>query len=73
MDPGSAHGHSLPPPFRNFNLQQHQFHHNTEDEQLSGTSGLKRDRDELNIGIRDIRDIIRYYYDSILLLFDTDI
>ncbi|GAA0149322.1 hypothetical protein LIER_36907 [Lithospermum erythrorhizon] len=48
MDPGSAHGHSVPPPFRNFNLQQHQFHHNTEDEQLSGTSGLKRDRDELN-------------------------
>ncbi|XP_041029115.1 AT-hook motif nuclear-localized protein 24 [Juglans microcarpa x Juglans regia] len=60
MDPVSAHGHSLPPPFHTRDLhvhhhQQQQFHHqqqqNSEDEQ-SGSSGLnrpqKRDRDENN-------------------------
>ncbi|KAE9613166.1 putative AT-hook motif nuclear-localized protein [Lupinus albus] len=60
MDPISAHGHSLPPPFhttRDFNMQQqqqqHQFHalqqQTTEDSQ-SGSSGgglnLKRERHE---------------------------
>ncbi|KAK4545386.1 hypothetical protein RGQ29_032951 [Quercus rubra] len=61
MDPVTAHGHSLPPPFHTRDLhhhhqqqQQQQFHHhqqNSEDEQ-SGSSGLnrpqKRDRDENN-------------------------
>ncbi|KAJ0047964.1 hypothetical protein Pint_16004 [Pistacia integerrima] len=57
MDPVTAHGHSLPPPFhtRDFQLhhhqqqQQHQFHHqqqqNSEDEQ---NRGIKLDRDENN-------------------------
>ncbi|KAL3610012.1 hypothetical protein D5086_001032 [Populus alba] len=63
MDPVTAHGHSLPPPFhtRDFQLhhqqqQQHQFHHqqqqNSEDEQSGSSSGLnkslKRERDESN-------------------------
>lgn len=64
MDPATAHGHSLPPPFhtRDFQLhhqqqqQQHQFHHqqqqNSEDEQSGSSSGLnkslKRERDENN-------------------------
>lgn len=59
MDPVTAHGHSLPPPFHTRDLhlhhqQQHQFHpqqQNSEDEQ-SGSSGLnrgqKRDRDDNN-------------------------
>ncbi|KAG2677494.1 hypothetical protein I3843_12G102000 [Carya illinoinensis] len=59
MDPVTAHGHSLPPPFHTRDLhlhhhQQQQFHHqlqNSEDEQ-TGSSGLnrptKRERDENN-------------------------
>ena len=56
MDPVTAHGHSLPPPFhtRDLHLHHQQFHHqhqNSEDEQ-SGSSGLnrgqKRDRDDNN-------------------------
>ncbi|CAN0841791.1 AT-hook motif nuclear-localized protein 22 [Linum grandiflorum] len=61
MDPVTAHGHSLPPPFhtRDFQLhhqqqQHHQSHHhqqqqqqqNSEDEQSGSSSGLKRERDE---------------------------
>ncbi|CAN0841799.1 AT-hook motif nuclear-localized protein 22 [Linum grandiflorum] len=57
MDPVTAHGHSLPPPFhtRDFQQQQHhQSHHhqqqqqqqNSEDEQSGSSSGLKRERDE---------------------------
>uniref|UniRef100_A0A6N2K403 AT-hook motif nuclear-localized protein n=1 Tax=Salix viminalis TaxID=40686 RepID=A0A6N2K403_SALVM len=57
MDPVTAHGHSLPPPFhtRDFQLhhqqqqqqqQQHQFHHqqqqNSEDEQSGSSSGLNK-------------------------------
>ncbi|KAE9596795.1 hypothetical protein Lal_00007693 [Lupinus albus] len=60
MDPLSAHGHSLPPPFhsRDFHLhqqqqQQQQFHalqQNTEDSQSESSGGLnlKRERDENN-------------------------
>lgn len=57
MDPVTAHGHSLPPPFHTRDLhlhhhhQQQQFQQNSEDEQ-SGSSGLnrgqKRDRDDNN-------------------------
>ncbi|CAN0841787.1 AT-hook motif nuclear-localized protein 24 [Linum grandiflorum] len=62
MDPVTAHGHSLPPPFhtRDFQhhhqqqQQHHQSHHhqqqqqqqNSEDEQSGSSSGLKRERDE---------------------------
>ncbi|CAI0413961.1 unnamed protein product [Linum tenue] len=60
MDPVTAHGHSLPPPFhtRDFHLhqQQQQQHHqqqqNSEDEQSGSSSGLhnksshKRERDD---------------------------
>ncbi|OIW10813.1 hypothetical protein TanjilG_27759 [Lupinus angustifolius] len=62
MDPISAHGHSLPPPFhttRDFNMHhqqqqhQHQFHalqHQTTEDSQSGSSGgglnLKREREE---------------------------
>ncbi|OIV92755.1 hypothetical protein TanjilG_00889 [Lupinus angustifolius] len=58
MDPISAHGHSLPPPFhtRDFHLQQqqqqqfHALHQNTEDSQSESSGGLnlKRERDENN-------------------------
>lgn len=61
MDPVTAHGHSLPPPFhtRDFQLhhQQQQFHqhnnnNNSEDEQSGTSSGLNRamklDHDETN-------------------------
>ncbi|XP_065858905.1 AT-hook motif nuclear-localized protein 26 [Euphorbia lathyris] len=62
MDPVTAHGHSLPPPFhtRDFQLHHHQFpgqhhhqqQHNSEDEQSGSSSGAglnksqKRERDE---------------------------
>ncbi|CAN0841793.1 AT-hook motif nuclear-localized protein 22 [Linum grandiflorum] len=50
MDPVTAHGHSLPPPFhtRDFQLhhQQQQQQQNSEDEQSGSSSGLKRERDE---------------------------
>lgn len=52
MDPITAHGHSLQPPFHTRNLpQQHQFHfhplHQTkEDEQSGSSSGLKREVEE---------------------------
>ncbi|KAJ4848300.1 AT-hook motif nuclear-localized protein 24 [Turnera subulata] len=63
MDPVTAHGHSLPPPFhtRDFQLhhhqQQQQYHHQqqqqtSEDEQSGSSSGLnkpqKREREESN-------------------------
>lgn len=64
MDPLSAHGHSLPPPFhtaRDLHLhhqhqhqQQHQFHSlqqqqtPAEDEQSGSSGGIKRERDENN-------------------------
>ncbi|XP_047307280.1 AT-hook motif nuclear-localized protein 26-like [Impatiens glandulifera] len=52
MDPmsASAHGHSLPPPFRtrDFSLQPHQFHHQMDDEQSATTVGLKRDHPDSN-------------------------
>ncbi|KAJ1416053.1 PPC domain [Sesbania bispinosa] len=60
MDPITAHGHSLPPPFhtaRDLHLHhQHQFHslqqQNTEDEQSGSSGGLnlahKREREENN-------------------------
>lgn len=55
MDPASAHGHSLPPPFhtRDFQLQQqqHQFLHHqpsSEDERSGGSGSLKRERDDNN-------------------------
>ncbi|KAJ8767686.1 hypothetical protein K2173_018244 [Erythroxylum novogranatense] len=63
MDPVTAHGHSLPPPFhtRDFQLhhqqQKHQFYQqqqqqNSEDEQSGSSSGLnkpqKRERDDNN-------------------------
>ncbi|KAH7549537.1 hypothetical protein ACOSP7_025628 [Xanthoceras sorbifolium] len=61
MDPVTAHGHSLPPPFhtRDFQLHhQQQFHHqqqqqhNSEDEQSGSSGGLNRaiklDRDDSN-------------------------
>lgn len=70
MDPLTAHGHSLTPPFhlRDFNLhpqqqeQQHQFHQqqqqNSEDEQSGSSSGLrKRDGDENNSS-NDAKDLI---------------
>ncbi|KAK7389299.1 hypothetical protein VNO78_24175 [Psophocarpus tetragonolobus] len=56
MDPISAHGHSLPPPFHSRDLhlhhqpQQHQFqtlNQATEDEH-SGSSGAKREREDNN-------------------------
>lgn len=58
MDPVTAHGHSLPPPFhtRDFQLHQqfHQQQQNSEDEQSGSSSGLnksqKRERDENNNG-----------------------
>ncbi|CAN0841789.1 AT-hook motif nuclear-localized protein 24 [Linum grandiflorum] len=54
MDPVTAHGHSLPPPFhtRDFQLHhqfsspQQQQQQNSEDEQSGSSSGLKRERDE---------------------------
>ena len=60
MDPITAHGHSLPPPFhtaRDLHLhhqqQQHQFHSLQEDEQSGSSGGLnlaahKREREENN-------------------------
>ncbi|KAB5564417.1 hypothetical protein DKX38_004471 [Salix brachista] len=74
MDPVTAHGHSLPPPFhtRDFQLhqqqqqQQHQFHHqqqhNSEDEQSGSSSGLnkslKRERDESNMGNSEGKELV---------------
>ncbi|CAI0413964.1 unnamed protein product [Linum tenue] len=56
MDPVTAHGHSLPPPFHTRDFQLHQQHHqqqqNSEDEQSGSSSGLhnksshKRERDD---------------------------
>lgn len=57
MDPLSAHGHSLPPPFHTRDLhlhhqpQQHQFQtltQATEDEHSGSSGAQKRDRDENN-------------------------
>ena len=57
MDPITAHGHSLPPPFhagRDLHLhqQQHQFHSLQEDEQSGSSGGLnlahKREHEENN-------------------------
>ncbi|XP_041021563.1 AT-hook motif nuclear-localized protein 22-like [Juglans microcarpa x Juglans regia] len=59
MDPVTAHGRPLPPPFLSRDLHlhpHHQFQHhhqqNSEDEQSRGNGGLnrrqKRDRDEIN-------------------------
>ncbi|RDX70873.1 AT-hook motif nuclear-localized protein 24, partial [Mucuna pruriens] len=48
MDPITAHGHSLPPPFH---LQQHHFHtlqQPTQDEQSGSTAAHKREREEQN-------------------------
>ncbi|XP_044487258.1 AT-hook motif nuclear-localized protein 24 [Mangifera indica] len=74
MDPVTAHGHSLPPPFhtRDFQLhhhqqQQHQFHHqqqqNSEDEQSGSSGGINRgiklDRDENNTNSSDGKELIQ--------------
>ncbi|KAJ9173485.1 hypothetical protein P3X46_016609 [Hevea brasiliensis] len=71
MDPVTAHGHSLPPPFhtRDFQLHQHQFpgHHqqqNSEDEQSGSSSGAglnksqKRERDETSNNNSEGKELI---------------
>lgn len=70
MDPVTAHGRPLPPPFLTRDLQLHQFQHqfqhqqqqqNSEDEE-SGSSGLnrgqKRDRDDNNNNISEGKELV---------------
>ncbi|KAM7472119.1 hypothetical protein LguiA_010302 [Lonicera macranthoides] len=56
MDPVTAHGRPLPPPFHTRDLELHHHHHqfqhhhqpNSEDEQSGSSSGHKQDRDNNN-------------------------